>query len=658
MRKNQIFIQRVSCAVLLALPVLFTSCDMLESANKPGAGSDTGALDEPLPRLTSLSLGDDYQFVDSNGKSRPFNSNIFKYTVQLPPVPTEITITAAVDSKDLKIDYATGKTFTPEHGTLSVVSVSNKSGLSGVYFITFKYDSLPVARLSGIMLSHGAVNDFDEELTEYDVVLPHGDGNIGVFPAGKEAGSLFSYEPAASISLVDDGTGVLRGTIIINVACTNHDVGVYTLNFSEPAAPAVTVAVPAAEPAGGYFLEPQTVTLTVDDPEAFIFYSLDATNPEDAHTRRTYTEPVLVPLNTTLKVVAVLFVDDVPLASEMLQETYTLMGAVAMPQAVAAGGSYNEPQTVSLSSMTADAAIYYTTDGSDPVPESSLYAGPITIVENTELKAYAVKQNMVDSGIMTEAYTLIVVPPAVSPAAGTYAAPQNLTITCATEGAELYYTLNDAAPPSESLVRQGPFALPYTINAVAMNSTLRAYTVKANWNDSAVLTAEYIQMVRAALPQASIDDSVTLYNPTEVILTCDTDEAEIYYTTDGSVPNAGSTQYTTPVLVNINTTIKAIAIASGFLDSEIMTKSYRVAAAAPTADPPGGTYPASQSVALSSQTAGAAIYYTTDGSPPSVISTLYAGPIAVESTTTIKAFAIKSGMNASNSAEFTYTISP
>ena len=342
----------------------------------------------------------------------------------------------------------------------------------------------------------------------------------------------------------------------------------------------------------------------------------------------------------------------------MLQETYTLMGAVAMPQAVAAGGSYNEPQTVSLSSMTADAAIYYTTDGSDPVPESSLYAGPITIVENTELKAYAVKQNMVDSGIMTEAYTLIVVPPAVSPAAGTYAAPQNLTITCATEGAELYYTLNDAAPPSESLVRQGPFALPYTINAVAMNSTLRAYTVKANWNDSAVLTAEYIQMVRAALPQASIDDSVTLYNPTEVILTCDTDEAEIYYTTDGSVPNAGSTQYTTPVLVNINTTIKAIAIASGFLDSEIMTKSYRVAAAAPTADPPGGTYPASQSVALSSQTAGAAIYYTTDGSPPSVISTLYAGPIAVESTTTIKAFAIKSGMNASNSAEFTYTISP
>ncbi|THF76752.1 hypothetical protein E6C55_18065 [Cohnella fermenti] len=60
---------------------------------------------------------------------------------------------------------------------------------------------------------------------------------------------------------------------------------------------------------------------------------------------------------------------------------------------------------------------------------------------------------------------------------------------------------------------------------------------------------------------------------------------------------------------------------------------------------------------ISTSTADAQIRYTTDGSAPTASSTLYASPIAVSATTTIKAIAIKSGMNDSAVSSATFTIS-
>ncbi len=78
--------------------------------------------------------------------------------------------------------------------------------------------------------------------------------------------------------------------------------------------------------------------------------------------------------------------------------------------------------------------------------------------------------------------------------------------------------------------------------------------------------------------------------------------------------------------------------------------------AAPAFTPAGGTYTTAQSVTISCSTDGATIRYTTDGSTPSNTSSVYAGPISVTSTKTIKARAFKSGMADSPLAESTYTI--
>ena len=91
---------------------------------------------------------------------------------------------------------------------------------------------------------------------------------------------------------------------------------------------------------------------------------------------------------------------------------------------------------------------------------------------------------------------------------------------------------------------------------------------------------------------------------------------------------------------------------------------------APMADVAAGMYSSNQTVTLASSTDGATIYYTTDGTAPSIgddgkpsgTTKKYSDAISVTGTqgltesTTIKAIAVKSGMYTSEMSEFVYTI--
>ena len=78
--------------------------------------------------------------------------------------------------------------------------------------------------------------------------------------------------------------------------------------------------------------------------------------------------------------------------------------------------------------------------------------------------------------------------------------------------------------------------------------------------------------------------------------------------------------------------------------------------ATPTFSVAEGTYGSAQNVTITTATEGATIYYTTDGDTPTTSSSVYSSAIAVSSTTTIKAIAVKDGMNNSSVASATYTI--
>ena len=123
-------------------------------------------------------------------------------------------------------------------------------------------------------------------------------------------------------------------------------------------------------------------------------------------------------------------------------------------------------------------------------------------------------------------------------------------------------------------------------------------------------------------------------------------------------PNAGTATMfngTVPFSINSSDALTGLYFdAGGVLHAFLFSGGTQTAA--PTFSPAAGTYNSAQTVTISDSTAGATIYYTTDGKAPTTSDTHYTGPITVSSTETIKAIAIASGCSTSAVASATYTI--
>ncbi len=100
-----------------------------------------------------------------------------------------------------------------------------------------------------------------------------------------------------------------------------------------------------------------------------------------------------------------------PRSADDFEEVTAPMEAVATPTFSPAEGTYNEAQTVTIACETDGATIFYTLDGTDPTPNSTVYSDAITISETTTVKAIATKQGMNDSEIATATYTIEIVVP-------------------------------------------------------------------------------------------------------------------------------------------------------------------------------------------------------------------------------------------------------
>ena len=81
-------------------------------------------------------------------------------------------------------------------------------------------------------------------------------------------------------------------------------------------------------------------------------------------------------------------------------------------------------------------------------------------------------------------------------------------------------------------------------------------------------------------------------------------------------------------------------------------------AASPTLSPPPGSYASAQSVTLADTTPGAVIYYTTNGTAPTLGSAQYSPgtPVSISATTTLEAIAVASGYSNSPVSGGIYTI--
>src|SRR6185436_13289547 len=156
----------------------------------------------------------------------------------------------------------------------------------------------------------------------------------------------------------------------------------------------------------------------------------------------------------------------------------------ATPSFGVAGGTYNTPQSVSISTTTGGATLYYTTDGTVPTTSSAVYTAPVLVDRSLTLRAIAVVAGMADSDVAAAAYTLQAATPTFNPPAGSYLLRLTVSINDASPGVTIYYTTNGSTPTPSSTQYTGPFVL-------LLSGTVKAIAVRNGWSQSPVATAVY-----------------------------------------------------------------------------------------------------------------------------------------------------------------------
>lgn len=313
------------------------------------------------------------------------------------------------------------------------------------------------------------------------------------------------------------------------------------------------------------------------------------------------------------------------------QTLYRYQLTAAKPQIVT-DERYNGV-TVTLSTDTSNAKIYYTLDGTQPSKDSMAYTNPILLVEPVTLRAITVSDGMIDS--------------------------EENTYTCDIDIGDLKYltfdeqsqTITACSPEAENLIipskigeievknigtrafagcdKLKSVALPNTVTQIETyafyNCTELKYVdlkeglvsinsgafygctgiesifipdsaidfgtgIFARGNENLTIDCYYespaqlyavdnnikyniITQGKVATPQITSEDT----GGNKVLkITCDEEKAKIYYTLDGSTPTKNSLLYTDPVELPEGVTVKAIGIKNGMEDSDVATCDFNV----------------------------------------------------------------------------------
>lgn len=274
------------------------------------------------------------------------------------------------------------------------------------------------------------------------------------------------------------------------------------------------------------------------------------------------------------------------------------------------GSEVNNGDIITLSTTLTDVTFFYTTDGSDPTTSSpSGYLIPVDGEPGAPLvlKVLGVySPSVMEKLLPGEESGTMIADPEREPLAVTGSTPFSFSFSVrqqtppptasipdgaiilegtaveltAPEG-DIFYT-TDGSDPTESSARYTE-PLPLTDSVI-----LKAAALAEGKSMSEAVRFDYTLAGRAAAPRAS-EEGGALPVGTRVRLTTSSEDARIYYTTNGEEPTAAVTSdmilYDAPIEVSRPVTIKMIALSDTLSPSIVSSVSYTVVSPpAPEAD--------------------------------------------------------------------------
>ena len=212
-------------------------------------------------------------------------------------------------------------------------------------------------------------------------------------------------------------------------------------------------------------------------------------------------------------------------------------------------------------------------------------------------------------------------------------------------GAQYVNVINTVTESNARVVLEEEFK---DLEKVSFDSNLYAISVEIEVEvkgDAACMASDACDPI---VPEPILNKVATpVFDPTggvfggfgEFTLSCSTPGASIYYTLDGSpvTPQTGILYTGTPVLVVTSKVPKAKAFLNGLVDSDTATAQFQVDLLTLSFNIAGGVFPIDSppTIVPIINNIDADVYYTTDGSTPTELSTPFTSPFIPTQNTTL-----------------------
>lgn len=433
----------------------------------------------------------------------------------------------------------------------------------------------------------------------------------------------------------------------------DSDAVAKTLNAS------YAVAMPKLSKPSGEVDFSEPLTASCSTPGSTIHYTMGTTTPADPSAGSPAFPSSLLLTDADTCIVKMLATASGLSDSDVA--TYTFSKAtVQAPTITPDGGSIAGTGEILVSCGTKGVTYHYTWKGGTEYTwkgtQPSITLGSD---ESGTLSLYATKEGMKQSATVKKTFTNenVVQKPVFSrPDSSTFDFSEPIIITCPTEGATIFYTL-DGTKPTTSSPTKGASGLSVLLLGCSSPVTLQAIA-KAAQGTTDVVYAKYSMgtVADVIISPKSTDAIPVVFGQDKITFSCKTSGATIYYTTNGNEPSSSSLSCKTgeSITLSASGTVKAMAKKDGLISSVNTTSQVftQKQVSKPTITPSSGAVviPDETKIAIDCATSGAVVTYTVNGGS----SITYTAPFTLSTSqlpATIAAKATCAGWKDSESAD-------
>ena len=290
--------------------------------------------------------------------------------------------------------------------------------------------------------------------------------------------------------------------------------------------------------------------------------------------------------------------------------------------------SVDKNNNVSIRSYVYDGTLYYHPKGYYP---SYVYSEPFQVSKNTVVSAL-VELEYDDAGHSYHGSNPVGGPVTYTINSFKYDIPtievkNNIVTITAKDSLNIDYAIN--REPTHNTNYTNHYTKPFEISE-RCTIYAKVYIDARNYSE----TASYqVRILKLSAPKINCEHNVVTMSSPE--------DADIFYTVDGTEPNVLSSLYKEPIRIDKDLEIRAFAVKDEFESSEktIAKCTYEIGIlklSAPKIN-------CEHNVVTMSSHEDADIFYTVDGTEPNVHSSLYKEPIRIDKNLEIRAFAVKDG---------------